>query len=221
MTERTDGEKVLDIFAETAVANVELREARVKATRDSTATYDYVKDILGDRNLTPQDALAIARDAHSSGLHYEMLRIFERKTSRPSLLEVAQIAFGVSAQERVSAVIDGRPLTVRSLRPLDSEPVIAIPNRQVSPEHTPTEVTGEFAYTTLGLSSLVMTAEHPVYEPALDIVPSTEDDDLTVPPALQKISHTVQVFPVRRVSPHTNTFVPQVSIEIPTPDQAV
>lgn len=205
MTERTDGQKVVDIFVETARANAAVHEARELALRDAAKSYDRTRGVLADYGLSPSDAVDLAHGTAPDKLFSEVQR-FERKTSRPSLLEVAQIAFGVSAGERVSAVIDGRPMTVRSLNPLPDAPAIVVPNRAVAAEDMPTEVTGEFAYTTLNLSSLVMEADTPVFDDA-----DSKDDET---PISQSASRTVQVFPVRRTHPLKNTFEPQVDITI-------
>lgn len=213
MTERTDGEKLVDIFVETASATAEMQTVREGATSSPHEAHDHLLGILTDHGLSAADLLDIAHGTDPNmELRQERLA-FERRASRPSLLEIAQRAFGVAAQERVSAVINGRPLTVTNFNPTATESALVIPNRNVRPEDVPTEVSGKFVYTTLNASSLVMTADHPVYEPS-HAVPPTEDDDLTEHPTPQRLSHTVQVFPVRRVNPYTHQFVPQVDIKI-------
>lgn len=213
MPERSEGQKLVDMLVSTASINAELETAQREAREDAKKATDHIKSILGSEHISTGDILDIVHGTDPNGALSIERKRFEKTNSRPSLLEVAQLAFHNDAQRRVTAFVGGRAITVTNLNPDAEQPVIKVPVLDLDRADLPDAVTGTIANYYSQIDHVILESADPIFEHAADYTPLTEDD-LHAEQTEPQSTRTVSVQPVRRVSPYTNEFVPQVSIDI-------
>lgn len=209
MPEKTEGQQLVDIFVATAHVNAEMAKALRESQDDKKKAIYAGEAMLDERGLSASDALDIIHGTDPSTIaRLERLELLH-KAGRPSLLEIAGLAFHTTTRESVTALVDGREITVTSLDPQSKDRIIQAPSINVDLGNNPDGVTGR-------ISNYYSDIDRVSLRTALPIVRTARPRFKLEP----KRTHDIDVAPVKRISKFTTQFVPQVAIDIQTPDQA-
>jgi len=209
MPEKTEGQQLVDIFVETAHVNAEISKGLRFAWEDEKKGTRHIEQVFDEHGLSAAEALDLVHGTDQSTLMRLERLDYLRDAGRPSLLNVAQRAFHLSARERVTELVDGRPITVTSLSPKSKDTVIQAPAINVNLSDVPEGVTGHITDYYSQIDRVILSTDKPIIrtaKPRLEAEPES--------------SSVIEVAPVKRSSKFTTQYIPQVAIDIQTPDQA-